>query len=84
MNKIKSRMTAWGFVTPAVITLALLLLYPFFYGIYISFFKTNLVNKWTFVGLKNYVNVLTDEDFLNSMKITVIFTVGVVAGHFLF
>ena len=84
MNKIKSRMTAWGFVTPAVITLALLLLYPYFYGIYISFFKTNLVNKWTFVGLKNYVNVLTDEDFLNSMKITVIFTVGVVAGHFLF
>lgn len=81
---IKARLTAYGFVTPAVITLALLLLYPFCYGIYISFFKTNLVNKWVFVGLKNYMTVLSDSDFFNSMKITLLFTVGVVGGHFLF
>lgn len=82
-NWIKNRLTAYGFVTPAVITLVLLLLYPFCYGIYISFFKTNLVNKWTFVGLKNYITVLSDADFFNSMKITLLFTVGVVGGHFL-
>lgn len=84
MNRIRARITAYGFVTPAVITLALLLLYPFCYGIYISFFKTNLVNKWNFVGLKNYWVVLSDPSFYTSMKITIIFTVGVVAGHFFF
>ena len=78
MNRVKTRVAAYGFVTPAVITLALLLLYPFCYGIYISFFKTNLVNKWNFIGLKNYAKVLTEADFYSSMKITLIFTVGVV------
>lgn len=80
----KRRTVGWCFVSPAVIILALLLLYPFLYGIYISFFKTNLVNKWTFVGLENYLDVLTDADFFKSLKITIIFTVGVVGGHFLF
>ena len=83
MNRVKTRVAAYGFVTPAVITLALLLLYPFCYGIYISFFKTNLVNKWNFIGLKNYAKVLTEADFYSSMKITLIFTVGVVLGHFI-
>ena len=72
MNRVKTRVAAYGFVTPAVITLALLLLYPFCYGIYISFFKTNLVNKWNFIGLKNYAKVLTEADFYSSMKITLI------------
>ena len=84
MNRVKTQAAAYGFVTPAVITLALLLLYPFCYGIYISFFKTNLVNKWNFIGLKNYAKVLTEADFYSSMKITLIFTVGVVLGHFIF
>ena len=83
-HRMKKGITPYGFVTPAVLVLALLLLYPFCYGIYISFFKTNLVNKWSFVGLKNYVTVLTDEDFFNSMVTTVQFTLGVVGGHFLF
>lgn len=84
INRLKARVTAYGFVTPAVITLALLLLYPFCYGIYISFFKTNLVNKWNFVGMKNYIAVLTEPEFYASMKITLIFTIGVIAGHFIF
>ncbi len=50
----------------------------------ISVFKTNLVNKWNFIGLKNYAKVLTEADFYSSMKITLIFTVGVVLGHFIF
>ena len=29
-----------------------LIVYPLLYGVYISFFNTNLVNKWEFVGLK--------------------------------
>lgn len=84
INRLNARVTAYGFVTPAVITLALLLLYPFCYGIYISFFKTNLVNKWNFVGMKNYIAVLTEPEFYASMKITLIFTIGVIAGHFIF
>lgn len=82
LTALKERAVGYGFILPAVITLILLLLYPFGYGIYISFFKTNLINKWNFVGLENYADVLVDPDFLTSMRITVIFTVCVVIGHF--
>lgn len=79
----KIKLATYGFVTPAVVTLVLLLLYPFLYGIYISFFKTNLVQKWNFVGLKNYLTVLSQSDFYASLRVTAVFTAAVVAGHFI-
>lgn len=80
--RLKSRLTPYGFITPATLTIVLLVLYPILYGLYISFFNTNLVNKWDFVGLKYYWQALTDAAFLHSLLKTVIFTVSVVIGHF--
>lgn len=80
--RLKSRLTPYGFITPATLTIVLLVLYPILYGLYISFFNTNLVNKWDFVGLKYYWQALTDASFLHSLLKTVIFTVSVVIGHF--
>ena len=71
------------FVFPCVITLAGLVLYPLLYGFYISFFDTNLVKKWSFVGLKYYIDALTDGEFLTQLFITFKFTLFVVAGHFI-
>lgn len=79
---IRQKSIVLFFILPTVITLALLLLYPFFYGIYISFFKTNLINKWTFVGMRNYVDIFHDPELLKSAWLTVQFTVSVVLGHF--
>lgn len=59
------------------------MVYPILYGIYISFFDTNLVNKWKFVGLRYYVQALTDSSFLHSLWKTMVFTVSVVGGHFI-
>ena len=53
--KLKSALVPYGFITPATLTIVLLVLYPIMYGVYISFFDTNLVNKWNFVGLKYYI-----------------------------
>ncbi len=82
LTVLKERAVGYGFILPAVVTLILLLLYPFGYGIYVSFFKTNLINKWDFVGLENYIEVIGEADFLASMRSTVIFTVCVIIGHF--
>ena len=76
-------LTPYAFVAPAAITLALLVVYPIVYGIYISFFNTNLVNKWKFVGLDYYIKAFTDSSFHHSLWMTVIFTAVVVAGHFI-
>lgn len=81
--KLKTRLTPYGFVAPASITILLLVVYPIAYGIYISFYDTNLVNKWNFVGLHYYIQALTDSSFLHSLGMTMIFTVSVVAGHFI-
>lgn len=81
--RLKTRLTPYGFILPACLTILLLVVYPILYGIYISFFDTNLVNRWNFVGFRYYLQALTDTSFLHSLWMTVIFTVSVVAGHFI-
>ena len=70
------------FILPSVITLGALLLYPFGYGIYIAFFKTNLVNRWKFVGLDNFLRAFQDPNMYASLWTTVRFTFFVVLLHF--
>lgn len=82
-RKLQQHGTTAVFILPAVLTLAALLLYPFLYGIYISFFKTNLVNKWKYVGLDNFVRAFTDPTMYSSLWVTIQFTVLVVLGHFI-
>ena len=78
---LKERSLLMVFILPATLTLLLLLLYPFGYGIYVSLFKTNLVNKWAFVGLKNYVDAFATGELWGSLGLTVQFTFFVVLGH---
>jgi multiple sugar transport system permease protein len=82
-NKItKDNINAYIFVLPAALTMFILLIYPLLYGMFISFYKTNLVNRWEFVGLANYVFALTDKGFLLSIGRSLFFTITVVLGHF--
>jgi len=69
-------------VTPAVLFLVAITIGPFIYLLYISFFDVSLLNfkkEWTFVGLDNYVRVLTDsvvrEAFIRTVEY-VLFAVG--------
>lgn len=78
---LKEKSLLMVFILPATLTLLLLLLYPFGYGIYVSLFKTNLVNKWAFVGFKNYVDAFATGELWGSLGLTVQFTFFVVLGH---
>jgi ABC-type sugar transport systems, permease components len=80
---LKDKIAAYLFTFPVVVTLILLLAYPFGYGIYISFFQTNLIKKWRFVGFDNYINTFLMSEFWQSLGRTLIFTVAVVLGHFI-
>lgn len=81
-SRWKAQIPGFAFILPAVIFVITLIIYPMFYGGYISFFNTNLVNKWEFVGLQNYQNALTTSSFYDSVGLTFKFMVLVVAGHF--
>lgn len=77
------RLMLYFFIGPALLALVALVVYPLLYGVYISFFKTNLANKWDFVGLKNYISVFSDGVFVKQLGVTLKFTAIVVLAHFI-
>ncbi len=78
-----SQWSGYAFVFPSAATLVALVAYPLIYGVYISLFKTNLLNKWNFVGLKYYLQAFSSAKFLQTLVVTFEFTAFTVIGHFL-
>ncbi|WP_367358889.1 carbohydrate ABC transporter permease, partial [Mesotoga sp.] len=78
----KENSLGWKLVSPTVILLMILILYPVGYNIYISFFDYGITSS-TFVGLENYVRVFKDSAFWKSFFITVGFTLMTVVGSIL-
>lgn len=83
MLSSKSGLKGVWFILPAVVTLLVLITYPLIYGAYISFFDTNLITKWDFVGLKYYIDIFSNSEFLNRILLTLHYTFWVVVGHFI-
>ena len=73
--------TKWLFVLPAVIVVAALFIYPIFSSLFYSMTTKNLIRpRYNFVGLKNYMDILSDPKFwaafFNSLKWTVFSLLG--------
>jgi ABC-type sugar transport system permease subunit len=81
LHTIRERRAGLSFISPSLLVMMALILYPLGYGLYISFFRTNLRNQWDFVGLKFYTQSLSDPGFLRSIGITLLFAILVVVGN---
>lgn len=70
----------YALILPAMIALFLFVVYPVFYLIKLSLYKYNLLNKdkSKFIGLDNYREIFTRDDFYHALANTAIYTVGVV------
>ena len=72
----------WGylFIAPAMIPFLIFTAYPLVQGILLSFYDAGVNrDKWEYVGLKNYTNLLTrDPVFPIAIKNTFLFVLGVV------
>jgi multiple sugar transport system permease protein len=75
------RRTAWLLCAPAVIVMLLVTGYPILYAVYLSLQKFDLrfPDDKEFVGLSNYVDVLTSNTWWKDVFNTVVITVGSVA-----
>ena len=64
------------FILPVMSVLALVTVFPIFYSLYTSFFNLKLTrpHRVPFVWLDNYIKVLSDELFWESVQRTVSFT----------
>lgn len=83
MEKMKGR-NAYFYLIPCFLVFAVFLFYPFVKTIYLSLFLTDKLGQAkVFVGMKNYVDLLTSESFYNSLFVTVVFVVIVVIGSML-
>jgi len=82
-KNFKYKYDGYFFSFPIVFMLVALTIYPMLYGFYISFFNTNLVTRWKFVGLRYYLAAFTEPTFYQSVFLTLGFMVLVVGGHFL-
>lgn len=61
------------FVLPIFAAFVIGFLWPFIWGIYLSFCKFTTVNDVTFVGFSNYSKILLDNTFSHSFWLTVVF-----------
>ncbi|MCR5527346.1 MAG: sugar ABC transporter permease [Lachnospiraceae bacterium] len=63
------------FVLPTLIAFTIGFLWPFVWGIYLSFCKFQTVNKVKFIGASNYLRVFSDNSFIHAFGFTALFTV---------
>ncbi|WP_216638985.1 carbohydrate ABC transporter permease [Paenibacillus sp. FJAT-26967] len=84
-SKIKSmNTTGLLFILPAVLIVILLLIYPIFSSIYFSFTSRHLVRAtYSWVGLDNFIFVLTNHDFYVAFYNSIKWTVFSIAGQLL-
>lgn len=69
----------WLFVGPFVIGLLIFSYLPIIWSLVLSFFEAyNTVTPSKFVGLQNYVDMLTDSNFLSSLGTFTIFAIFIV------
>ena len=68
----------WFFTLPGIVFFSLFSFFPIINAIITSLYNKKLLSliKPAFVGLTNYIKILSSPDFWNSMKATAIFTLG--------
>ncbi len=74
---------AYAYIAPAFLIMGFVVLYPFFYNIVISMSNMNLTHfrDWKFVGLRQYIAVLSEPKFYEVFLKTVLWTVINVFFH---
>lgn len=67
---------AFSFTVPALVLLAIFLVYPILYVVYLSFQRWNLLGTPQFIGLQNYHTIFfVDATFLQSLGVSFLFVI---------
>lgn len=63
------------FVLPVLVFFAIFNVYPIVNAFFVSFFEFDLFSPMKFIGLENYLDLLTDANFWSALRVTVLYTV---------
>ena len=72
---------AYLLLLPFLVHFLLVVVYPFLYSIYLSFFDAGLNQDPTFIGLQNYARLAGDAEFRGALLNTIDYTVVVVLAE---
>ncbi|MGL4737020.1 MAG: carbohydrate ABC transporter permease [Cellulosilyticaceae bacterium] len=75
--KVRETFVSYLFLMPALFFFFFFVIYPMGTGIITSFFNYTM-DKMEFIGLGNYIELFKNQNFLKSMKNTVLLVIGVV------
>lgn len=77
----RAERTAWLFLLPTLIIVAAVAGYPLFNTIYVTFFDARLGSsrEWEYIGIENYITLLSNENWWAAVGNTIKFTVASVA-----
>ena len=64
------------FLLPATAWVLAWTVFPFFYGLYLSFFHIDFGSEDRFIGLGNYYRFFSDDNALNAVEVTFLFVIG--------
>lgn len=79
---IKDQHYKYIFMAPTIIALLLTTIFPLVYSLFISLFNWNLVkpdSQWQFIGLRNYIEILRNTEYLSALKLTILYVIATVA-----
>ncbi len=74
----KEMSAAYLFLCPSILLFLIFIVGPFGYSFYYSLTKFDGIGLAEFIGLKNYIKLFRDEQFLNAVKNTFLFALYVV------
>ncbi|MDR1294871.1 MAG: sugar ABC transporter permease [Bifidobacteriaceae bacterium] len=77
-RKAGEALTAWALLTPSLIGVVLFMLVPIAIVVWLSFYRWNLISPPRFVGLANWVGIMTNGRFANSLLVTGAFVLIVI------
>jgi multiple sugar transport system permease protein len=76
---MKSILTPWFFLAPALILLSIFVIFPIGYLAFLSFTNGSFtINNLKFVGWQNYFHILNNPDFWQIINNTIYFTIATV------
>jgi len=78
LKEIENNKESYLFLLPMYLLLLVFLIVPAFQGLYMGFYKYNAHFEKSFVGVKNFLNILQDNIFWIAMKNTIILFLVVV------
>jgi multiple sugar transport system permease protein len=76
-DSLRKTLTAYAFLAPSLVGLVCFSILPLFFSLFVSLTDWNFtrgVGNWDFIGIKNFIDLWSDEWFLAALWNTFVFT----------